>query len=84
MPGMNGCEVCKLLKQDPLTSHIPIIFVTALSESSDEAQRFALGAVDYITKPVSAPVVKARVKTHLALYDQNAYSNNKLKSVPTS
>lgn len=84
MPGMNGYEVCKLLKQEPLTSHIPVIFVTALSEIADEAQGFALGAVDYITKPVSAPVVKARVKTHLALYDQNVYSNNKLKFVPTN
>ena len=45
MPGMNGYEVCKLLKQEPLTSHIPVIFVTALSEIADEAQGFALGAV---------------------------------------
>lgn len=79
MPGMNGYEVCKLLKQDPLTNHIPIIFVTALSESSDEAQGFALGAVDYITKPVSAPVVKARVKTHLALYDQKRLLEQQVK-----
>ena len=69
MPGMNGYEVCKLLKQEPLTCHIPVIFVTALSEVADETQGFELGAVDYITKPVSAPVVKARVRTHLALYD---------------
>ena len=60
MPGMNGYEVCKLLKQEPLTCHIPVIFVTALSEVADETQGFELGAVDYITKPVSAPVVKAR------------------------
>ncbi|MGL5391866.1 MAG: HD domain-containing phosphohydrolase [Shewanella sp.] len=70
MPGMNGYEVCKLLKQAPLSSQIPVIFVTALAEVADETQGFALGAVDYITKPVSAPIVKARVKTHLALYDQ--------------
>ncbi|SUI58617.1 response regulator [Shewanella morhuae] len=79
MPGMNGYEVCKLLKQDPLTSHIPVIFVTALSEVADETQGFALGAVDYITKPVSAPVVKARVKTHLALYDQKRLLEQQVK-----
>lgn len=79
MPGMNGYEVCKLLKQDPLTSHIPVIFVTALSEVADETQGFALGAVDYITKPVSAAVVKARVKTHLALYDQKRFLEQQVK-----
>ncbi|MGI2021786.1 HD domain-containing phosphohydrolase [Shewanella glacialipiscicola] len=79
MPGMNGYEVCKLLKQDPLTSHIPVIFVTALSEVADETQGFALGAVDYITKPVSAAVVKARVKTHLALYDQKRLLEQQVK-----
>ncbi len=70
MPGMSGYEVCELLKQDPMTSHIPVIFVTALSEVTDETKGFELGAVDYITKPVSAPLVQARVRTHLALYDQ--------------
>lgn len=70
MPGMSGYEVCEQLKQDPMTAHIPVIFVTALSEVTDEARGFELGAVDYITKPVSAPLVQARVKTHLALYDQ--------------
>ncbi|MGI1945656.1 HD domain-containing phosphohydrolase [Shewanella glacialipiscicola] len=79
MPGMNGYEVCKLLKQDPLTSHIPVIFVTALSEVADETQGFALGAVDYITKPVSAAVVKARVKTYLALYDQKRLLEQQVK-----
>ncbi|BCV33804.1 response regulator [Shewanella algae] len=70
MPGMNGYEVCKRLKQEPMTSHIPVIFVTALSEVADETQGFDLGAVDYITKPVSAPIVRARVRNHLGLYDQ--------------
>ncbi|MGI2258838.1 HD-GYP domain-containing protein [Shewanella sp. GXUN23E] len=70
MPGMSGYEVCERLKQDPMTAHIPVIFVTALAEVTDEAHGFALGAVDYITKPVSAPLVQARVKTQLALYDQ--------------
>ncbi|MCE9679301.1 two-component system response regulator [Shewanella sp. AS1] len=80
MPGMNGYEVCKRLKQDPLTCHIPVIFVTALSEVSDETQGFELGAVDYITKPVSAPVVKARVRTHLALYDQKRLLEQEVKA----
>ncbi|MCC4831668.1 two-component system response regulator [Shewanella sp. 10N.7] len=70
MPGMNGYEVCQKLKNEPLTCHIPVIFVTALSDTEDETKGFALGAVDYITKPVSPAVVKARVKTHLSLYDQ--------------
>ncbi len=79
MPGMNGYEVCQCLKQDPLTCHIPVIFVTALAEASDETQGFELGAVDYITKPVSAPVVKARVTTHLALYDQKRLLEQQVK-----
>lgn len=71
MPEMSGHEVCRQLKQDPRTRRIPVIFVTAMGEITDEAYGFELGAVDYITKPVSAPLVQARVKTHLALYDQN-------------
>jgi putative two-component system response regulator len=71
MPGMSGHEVCQQLKADSVTRKIPVIFVTAMSEVEDEARGFELGAVDYITKPVSPPIVKARVKTHLALYDQN-------------
>jgi putative two-component system response regulator len=71
MPGMSGHEVCQRLKAESSTRKIPVIFVTAMNQVEDEAQGFALGAVDYITKPVSPPIVKARVKTHLALYDQN-------------
>lgn len=67
MPGMSGYEVCETLQADPGTSQIPIIFVTAMSEASDEAHGFKLGAVDYITKPVNAATVRARVKTHLSL-----------------
>lgn len=70
MPGLSGYQVCEKLKSESATRKIPIIFVTAMSEVEDEAKGFELGAVDYITKPVSPPVVKARVKTHLALYDQ--------------
>ncbi len=71
MPEMDGYAVCMRLKRDLHTKHIPVIFVTAMDEETDEARGFELGAVDYITKPVSAPVVQARVRTHLKLYDQN-------------
>ena len=62
MPGMTGYQVCALLKATPATSAIPVIFVTALADVEDEAQGFAVGAVDYITKPVSPAIVKARVR----------------------
>ena len=67
MPGMDGYEVCRRLKADPQTRDIPIIFVTAKSDESDETKGLEIGAVDYITKPFSPPIVQARVKTHLAL-----------------
>ncbi|KPQ29011.1 MAG: putative two-component system response regulator [Marinobacter excellens HL-55] len=67
MPGMTGHQVCQQLKTNPATRNIPVIFVTALAEADDEAKGFEIGAVDYITKPVSAPIVRARVKTHLSL-----------------
>jgi len=70
MPGIDGYEVCKKLKENVETAHIPIIFVTAKSEIKDEEYGFTLGAVDYITKPISPPLVLARVKTQLAMYDQ--------------
>jgi putative two-component system response regulator len=65
MPEMDGYEVCRRLKADAATSHIPVIFVTAMSEVGDEMRGFALGAVDYITKPISPPIVEARVRAHL-------------------
>jgi class 3 adenylate cyclase len=67
MPGMDGYEVCRRLKADLQTRDIPIIFVTAKSDESDETKGLEIGAVDYITKPFSPPIVKARVKTHLTL-----------------
>lgn len=67
MPDMNGFEVCKRLKSNPLTQHISVIFLTALDQTQDMVRGFELGALDYITKPVNPPVVKARVKTHAAL-----------------
>lgn len=71
MPEMDGFETCRLLKEDPLTRRIPVIFVTARGEVNDESTGFSCGGVDYITKPIRASVVRARIKTHLALYDQN-------------
>ena len=67
MPGIDGYEVCQSLKADPKTRDIPVIFLTAKSEVEDEKKGLELGAVDYITKPISPPIVLARVKTHLAL-----------------
>jgi diguanylate cyclase (GGDEF)-like protein len=67
MPEMDGYEVCRRLKQNPQTMRIPVIFVTAMSDSNNEAFGLNLGAVDYISKPFSIPVVKARVRTHLQL-----------------
>jgi putative two-component system response regulator len=71
MPGVDGYDVCRQLKANPDTRDIPVIFVTAMNEIEDEQLGLELGAVDYITKPVSPPIVLARVRTHLALYDQN-------------
>jgi sigma-B regulation protein RsbU (phosphoserine phosphatase) len=67
MPEMDGYEVCAKLKADLKTREIPIIFVTAMSDTQDETKGLELGAVDYITKPISPPVVSARVKNHLEL-----------------
>jgi putative two-component system response regulator len=79
MPGMDGYEVCRQLKTSDLTRKIPVIFVSALSEPTDESKGFEIGAVDYITKPISAPIVRARVKTHLALRDQNRALEEKVR-----
>ena len=70
MPGMDGYEVCRRLKANPLTAKIPVIFVTAKAEVNEEKKGLELGAVDYITKPFSAPIIMARVHTHLALYEK--------------
>jgi len=67
MPGIDGYEVCKRLKNNESTKNIPIIFLTALTEEQNEARGLQLGAVDYITKPFSPQIVKARIKNHLEL-----------------
>ncbi len=67
MPGMNGYEVCRRVKADEMLKNIPIIFITAKHEVEDETRGLELGAIDYLTKPISPPIVQARVKNHLEL-----------------
>src|SRR5690348_3187065 len=71
MPDMDGYEVCTRLKLDPKTRDIPVIFLTGQTEIEDETRGFDVGAVDYIHKPFSPAVVKARVQTHLALREKS-------------
>ena len=80
MPIMDGYEVCRRLKNEKKTRDIPVIFFTSKTEIEDEKMGLDLGAVDYITKPISAPIVMARIKTHIQLKaaadflkDKNAY-----------
>lgn len=68
MPGIDGFETCNRLKANPLTADIPVIFMSAMSESVDKVKGLSLGAVDYITKPFQQEEVLARVKLHLKLY----------------
>ena len=65
MPGMDGYEVCKRLKSDPQTQNIPVIFISAMTNVEDETKGLEMGAIDYIFKPVSPPILKARVRNHL-------------------
>ena len=81
MPGMTGHDVCQQLKNDPVTREIPVIFVTALADTEDEAKGFEVGAVDYITKPVSPAIVKARVRTHLSLVRVDELKRTRLEIV---
>ena len=76
MPGMDGYEVCRRLKSDAKTQDIPVIFVTSMSEVEDETKGFDVGAIDYITKPISPAIVKARVKNHLELKEAREYLKN--------
>ncbi|MCP4701114.1 MAG: response regulator [Gammaproteobacteria bacterium] len=78
MPKMDGYEVCKRLKADNNTMNIPVIFITAMNEEENEAKGLELGAADYITKPISPPIVNARVKTQLKL--RRAYEELKKKN----
>ena len=76
MPDMDGYAVCRQLKNDPATAHIPVIFVTGLADVGDETAGFEAGAVDYIVKPISPPIVRARVRTHLSLVSATQLRNS--------
>ena len=67
MPELDGYETCRRMKQDPKTADVPVIFLTAKSQPEDEAMGLRMGAVDYLTKPISPPILFARVATHLSL-----------------
>ena len=81
MPGMDGYAVCRALKADAATASIPVIFITALNDSQDETAGFDVGGVDYLTKPVSPPVVRARVRTHLSLVRMEELRETRLQIV---
>src|SRR5215203_1818744 len=63
MPGMDGYEVCRTLKNDPKTARVPIVFITGLSDEQDEEKGLRLGAIDYVTKPFSAAIVQPAYRT---------------------
>jgi putative two-component system response regulator len=81
MPDMDGYEVCRTLKADPRLARVPVIFVTALSDVEDEARGLELGAVDYICKPVSPAIVRARVRTHLSLVSVSELIDTRLQVI---
>ncbi len=81
MPGLTGLQTCERLKQNPQTQAIPVIFVTALADDQDETEGFSVGCVDYITKPVSAPIVLARVKAHLSLVSAEVLRETRLQII---
>ena len=83
MPYMDGYEVCSQLKTDPKTRDIPVIFLTGKTEVFNETRGFDVGAVDYIHKPFSPPVVKARVRTHLMLRDAHETVAQQLSTMNT-
>jgi len=76
MPDMSGLDVCRTLKEDPATAEIPIIFVTASADETEEVQGFELGAVDFIVKPINPVITRARVRTQLALKLQYDFMRN--------
>jgi len=81
MPEMHGYEVCRRLKASPQTCDIPVIFLTGQTQDKDETQAFDVGAVDYIHKPFSAAVVKARVRTHILLREARELLSRQLKAI---
>src|SRR5260370_32456983 len=81
MPAMDGYEVCRRLKANPETKDIPVIFLTGQTGAEDETKGFEVGAVDYIHKPFSEPVVKARVHTHLTLREAHEQIASQLVAI---
>src|SRR4030095_6204920 len=81
MPEWDGYEVCRRLKADPATSEIPVIFLTGQTRAEDETQGFDLGAVDYVHKPFSPAVVKARVRSHILLREARAQLAKRLLDI---
>lgn len=77
MPGMDGYTVLARLREIPGCAEVPVIFVTAMTAIEDEQRGFDLGAVDYITKPIRPPIVRARVKAQLELKDARDWLRNK-------
>jgi PAS domain S-box-containing protein len=79
MPGMDGYEICRLLKADKTKKGIPILFISAQYSVEDETKGLELGAVDYIVKPIRAPIILARVKTHLENYKHKEHLEKEVK-----
>ena len=71
MPEINGYELCRQLKENKLTQNIPVVFVTALSDTANQVKGFEIGAIDYITKPIETSILKMRVRTHCKLFKQS-------------
>jgi putative two-component system response regulator len=84
MPEMDGIQVCEALKANEATKNIPVIFVTSMSDSVNEERGLEAGAVDYISKPISPPIVKARVKIHIQNYLRRRFLENLLANQETS
>ncbi len=81
MPGLDGYAVCRRLKADARLSHIPVIFLTAMTSTEDEAHGFDAGAVDYVQKPISVPILLRRVATHLSLVHLNDVARARREAV---
>jgi len=84
MPEMDGIEVCEALKASEETKDIPVIFVTSMSDTANEERGLDAWAVDYISKPISPPIVKARVKIHIQNYLSMQFLENLLSSQTTT
>jgi putative two-component system response regulator len=84
MPEMDGIQVCEALKANEATKNIPVIFVTSMSDSVNEERGLEAGAVDYISKPISPPIVKARVKIHIQNYLSRRFLENLLANQDAS